>query len=211
MDVRAPRSAAAALVTVLAASVLVGCASQAAQPMATLGGGPVATLAPQATAAPTAATTLGSDFAVDLDLTVAGTATQITILNQAKALILAYEKAVEADDPKDPAYQSLVVGRALSSLYQSVSTYKSSAQRPTGTDLFYDFTTDVSAGLGADVLFCEDRTQEHLVNSGTGAAVKDADTGEQHWDFGFDANSNGTWSIAFVSTQAVTAGSTQCT
>jgi hypothetical protein len=197
----------------LAGGLLAGCSSATAQPSATLGGAPQATVGPSASAtpAPSSSATLSADFAVDFDLTITGTPTQVTILTKAKALIVAYEQAVEHNDPGDSTYQALITGQATTSLYSSIESYKSAGQRPIGVLLFDQFTTDVSAGVGADVLFCEDRSQVKLVDFTTGAPLADNGAAKQHWDIGFKANSNGTWSIAYVSAQAVAAGSTECT
>jgi hypothetical protein len=212
MHHRAARVAlAAALSAVLAVGLLSGCSSSAAQPSATLGGGPLASAASaKATAAPTAAASLPSDFDVQFQLEITGSPVQIQLLTQAKALILAYEQAVERNNPKDPLYQSMITGLAATNLAASVSNYETSAQRPTGTDLFYDFSTQVTT-IAADVLFCENRAQVDLVNFKTGAPMSNSDNGKQYWDVGFNHKSDGTWTIAYVSALTVTAGSNQCT
>ena len=212
MHPRAPRLATAALAGVLAGGSLAGCASSTPQPLGSLGGGTIRPAATDpVTTVPTAGTTLASDFTVDVDVSLTGTATQITLLTQAKALILAYEQAVEENNPKDSTYLNLVTGLASTSLYESVSNYQSASQRPTGTLVFYQFTTDETPNEAADVLFCENQAQEKLVNFHTGAPMSSSDTGKQHWDIGFKPGSGGTWTIAYVSAQALTAGSTQCT
>jgi hypothetical protein len=213
MHFRAPRTTVASAVCgLLGCAALAGCSSSVPQPSATLGGGPVMTVgAPAVTTAPTAATTLAGDFSVDFDLTITGTATQVQLLTQAKALILAYEQAVEQNNPKAPLYQSMITGSASENLYQSIVGYQNAQQRPTGTLLFYQFSTDETPKVAADVLFCENRSQVKLVNFKTGAPLVDNDAQTQHWDFGFKPNSNGTWSIVYVSAQPVAAGSTQCT
>jgi hypothetical protein len=213
MHLRAPRTTiAGAVLGLLGCAMLTGCSSSAPQPSATLGGGPLMTVgAPAETDAPSAASTLASDFTVDFDLSITGTATQVKLLTQAKALILAYEQAVEQDNPKAPLYQSLITGSASENLYQSIVNYQNADQRPTGTLLFYQFSTDETPKVAADVLFCENRAQVKLVNSKTGAPLVDNDAPTQHWDLGFKPNSNGTWSIVYVSAQPVAAGSTQCT
>jgi hypothetical protein len=212
MHHRAARVAlAAALSAVLAVGLLSGCSSSAAQPSATLGGGPLASAASvEATGAPTAAASLPADFNVQFQLEITGSPIQIQLLTQAKALILAYEQAVERNNPKDPLYQSMITGLAATNLAASVSNYETSAQRPTGTDLFYDFSTQVTT-IAADVLFCENRAQVDLVNFKTGAPLSNTDNGKQYWDVGFNHKSDGTWIVAYVSALTVTAGSNQCT
>ena len=192
--------------------VLAGCSSQPAQPMATLGGSPAGTGAGVAVtvAPPTVGATLPPDFKVDFTLTVTGTPTQVQLLTQAKALILAYEQAVERNDPKDPLYQGMVTGLGATNLAASITSYKTAKERPTGTLVFYQFTTKVNT-VAADVLFCENRAQVTMANFKTGAAMTNPDTGKQHWDIGFDHESDGTWKIAYVSALTVTAGSSQCT
>lgn len=211
---RAPRSAAAALGAVLAAAALTGCSTQSAQPPGSLGGSPAARPsagpARSASATPTTGASLPADFKVDFDLDITGTPDQVKILTQAKALVLAYEQAVERNDPQDALYRTMVTGLAKTNLAASITTYKTAQQRPTGVLDFDRFTTKVNP-VAADVLFCESRAQVKLVNFKTGASMKNADDGEQHWDIGFDHDSDGTWTIAYVSALTVTAGSSQCT
>jgi hypothetical protein len=210
---RALRSAVtAALGAVLAAAVLSGCSTRSAQPDGSLGGSPAArpSNAPAASAAPVATASLPADFEVDFDLDITGSQDQVELLTQAKALVLAYEQAIERNDPKDPLYKSMVSGLAEANLAASITGYQTAQQRPTGVLDFDQFTTKVNP-VAADVLFCENRAQVKLVNFKTGASIKNEDTGEQHWDIGFNHGSNDTWTIAYISALTVTAGSSQCT
>ena len=213
MRFRAPRTAiAAALGTVLGcAMVTAGCSSSTPQPSATLGGGPRPTLAVPGvtTATPTSSVTLPADYTVNIELNITGTATQVQLLTQAKALVLAYEQALERNAPTDPLYQTMVSGVAKANLYQSITAYKNASQRPTGTVVFYRFSTYITT-TSSDALFCEDPSQVKLVNFTTGAALANTatDTEKQFWDVGFDKNADGTWSIDYVATQA---GSNKCT
>jgi hypothetical protein len=213
MSARPPRSIIATLGAVLAAGLLAGCSTQSAQPQGSLGGAASAGPGPTSAAAvatPTVGASLPADFTVNFDLVLSGSQTQVQLLTQAKALILAYEQAIERNNPKDPLYQSMVTGLAATNLAASITTYQAAQQRPTGTLEFYQFSTDVTA-IAADVLFCENRSQVNLVNFKTGAPMTNDDNGKQHWDIGFNHKSDGTWVIAYVSALTVTAGSTQCT
>jgi hypothetical protein len=192
-------TAACALITLLA-----GCATGAAQPPATLAGGAsqgATSATPSATA--TVAGQIPADYKVDIEINPSGDATQDALIQQTRAMLMAYEQAVSRNAPNDPLYESLTTAKARINLYSMVGVFAAAGERPTGSVRFYQFTAK-PVGSVADVLFCEDTSKVIPVSFTTGKKTGAAATGTaaySWWDTGFKKDSGGTWTIVYVASQ----------
>ena len=186
-------------------ALLAGCATGAAQPPAALSGvnasQSATTVTPSATA--TVAGQIPADYKVDIEINPSGNATQDALMQQTRAMLMAYEQAVSRNAPNDPLYESLTTSTARVNLYSMINTFASAEERPTGSVRFYQFTAK-PIGSVADVLFCEDTSKVLPVNFKSGAKTGAAATGTaaySSWDTGFKKDSGGTWAIVYVSAQ----------
>jgi hypothetical protein len=188
----------------LAGLLLAGCGAGASQPPAALpaaGGQSSASAAPSATV--TAAGQIPADYKVDIEINPTGDPTQDALLAQTRAMLMAYEQAVERNAPSDPLYQSLTTQTARINLYSMIDTFVRAGERPTGSVRFYEFTAKTT-GAVADVLFCEDTSKVVPVDFKSGKQTGAAATGTaafSSWDTGFKKGTGGTWTIVYASAQ----------
>jgi len=185
--------------------LLAGCAAGAAQPPAALSGvnpsQSATTVTPSATA--TVAGQIPADYKVDIEINPSGNATQDALIQQTRAMLMAYEQAVSRNAPNDPLYQSLTTSRARINLYSMVNVFAAADERPTGSVRFYQFTAK-PVGSVADVLLCEDTSKVVPVSFTTGKKTGAAATGSaaySWWDTGFKKDSGGKWTIVYVASQ----------
>jgi hypothetical protein len=193
-------TAACALITLPA-----GCATGTAQPPAALSGAGASqgatSTAPSATA--TVAGQIPADYKVDIEINPSGDATQDALIQQTRAMLMAYEQAVSRNAPSDSLYQSLTTAKARTNLYSMVGVFAAAGERPTGSVRFYQFTAK-PVGSVADVLFCEDTSKVVPVGFTTGQKTGAAATGTaafSWWDTGFKKDSGGKWTIVYVASQ----------
>ncbi len=193
------------LTMTLSALMLAGCATGTAQPPAALSDAGVSqgatSTTPSATA--TVAGQIPADYKVDIEINPSGDATQDALIQQARAMLMAYEQAVSRNAPNDSLYQSLTTAKARTNLYSMVGVFAAAGERPTGSVRFYQFTAK-PVGSVADVLFCEDTSKVVPVSFTTGQKTGAAATGSaaySWWDTGFKKDSGGKWTIVYVASQ----------
>ncbi len=201
----AHRTAVRFTVTGALAVLLAGCATGASQPPGTLAGGGASQGATSATPSATAtvAGQIPADYKVDIEINPSGNATQDTLIQQTRAMLMAYEQAVSRNAPTDPLYESLTSSIARVHLYSLINTFVAAGERPTGTVRFYQFTVK-PVGSVADVLFCEDASKVIPVDFKTGKKTGAAASGSAAytwWDTGFNRSSGGKWSIVYAASQ----------
>ena len=186
----------------LAAGVLAGCGTSAAQPPAALpavGAAPGPSAAGSATAS--AAAQIPSDYNVDVELNPTGDPTQDGLLARTRDMLLAYEQAVSRNAPTDGLYQSLTTSFARGNLYSMINTFTLAGERPTGSVRFYRFSVKFT-GKVADVFFCQDTSKMVPVSFKTGQKTGAAATGTaafSWWDTAFEKGSQGAWTIVYAS------------
>ncbi|HEY3871510.1 MAG TPA: hypothetical protein VGM10_24325 [Actinocrinis sp.] len=206
----APRRTTAALAALgaLGALTLSGC-SATQQPNAALPkSSPTAHASKDPSPSPSSSSTgptfdIPADLHVVIDPDTTSDATQNAVLTDAGYQWMSYMEAISQGNAGDPNFTTWTSGAAYATMSQTVSSWKSKGQRPTGTDHLFNRTVKLNtAGTIATYEACEDASATKPLTISSNAAGQNTSGSNNYvlWLDNFQSLPNGTWLLVNVVT-----------